>query len=76
MREAKALAGLHECLGSHEQSLLANATSIPESLVLASLCLLLEIPYFVYGEVKAMARLQECLGSYEPSLLSVDVTLC
>ena len=71
MREAKVLAGQHECLGSHEPSLLANAISTRIScagpLVFHTSCM---------RKVKALAGLQKCLGSYEPSLLTVDVTLC
>ena len=70
MGEAKALAGLHECLGSHEPSLLATAISTRISCagpyVFVALCM---------RKAKALAILQECLGSYEPSLLAVDVKM-
>ena len=71
MREAKALAGLHECLCSHEQSLLAK-TLLGWPTGVCSLNTIL----CVCEKAKALAGLQECLGSYEPSLLAVDVPLC
>ena len=49
---------------------------VPESLVLAHLCLLLEYHTLCMLKEKALVVLQECLGSCEPSLLAVDVTLC
>ena len=47
MREAKALEGLHEGLGSHEPSLLANAISTRVSCA-GQLVFVACIPYFVY----------------------------
>ena len=51
MRVAKALAGLHKCLGSHEPSLLANAISTRISCA-GPLVFVARIPYFVYAESK------------------------
>ena len=75
MRVAKALAGRHECLGSHEPSLLANAISTRISCA-GPLVFVARIPSLCMLKAKALAVLQECLGSCEPSLLAVDVILC
>ena len=74
MREAKALAGLDECLGSHEPSLLVNAISTRLSCA-GTLVFVAWMPYFEYARSEGSGGLQECLGLYEPSLLAVDVKM-
>ena len=49
MRVAKALGGLHQCLGLHEPSLLANAISTRISCA-GLLAFVARIQYIVYAE--------------------------